>query len=250
MRKKLAALAVTMALGIATTLGIFPALADTYIPLPWGLTWDSTLAEYIKALQACSPGVRYTINQYVAGGDYTVIAVSTQDDTHWDYIAAFAGESLSEEIRAYSVEELNDIPLALKWMQMDAVPTYTGIAEALSVFGQQCSALGATYGPEDADHSYMMLWTQHEKQSGFYAMPRRSGAVDLTAIQQYLVENAGTLKSCWLWVGNGHWYVSILMHSSADGSWSPVYRVSTRFTQGQEFDAPEALEASPLYSGQ
>ncbi len=203
------------------------ALADGYAALPFGLTWECTVTEFVRALEQQSPGQPYRIMETSQGGKY-LVSTSGQAATH--YSAQFQGEALAGKMVECTLAEVESLPMRLDWLCYDYPPSSMNPRAIMDEFMAGYAQFASAYGPEKAEYSYIKLEPAHSNDWTLYALPRQGNGVDFEAIRRHLVENVDSLDGYWLCLGNGYANFRLYLNvSEREGTRYPKWCFSPYF---------------------
>lgn len=215
--------------------------------LPWGMTWDISLREYVDVLQLHMPETEYRIleiNSSASSGVYFVDHRAENGEQIISYRAFFAGESTAKQTTEHQLEDVENKALTLEWMCIDFAPVGEGKqlqrlyqGDVMKAFEGMYDQFALAYGQEDAEYSYISIQTAFDDEGTSYALPRKGAEIDFDSITRHFVENIKNIDTYWLVIGDGHascrLYVTTTLNPPDDTKgklWSSSYYF-TRETQ-------------------
>lgn len=253
--KRLAA-SIMMILLICSFFGC--AAASDYDVLPWGMTWDISLREYVDVLQRHMPGTEYRIletNSSASKGVYYVEHRTEDGEQSISYMAVFAGESTANQTTEHQLEDIENKALNLDWMGIDFAPIGEGEqlqrlyqGDVMTAFEGLYNRFAVAFGQGDVDYSYITIQTALGDEGTSYVLPRKNGEIDFDSIRRHFVENIENIDTYWLLIGDGHascrLYVTSLTNPP-DGSEGKMWRSSNYFTREPQKSIPRNAMVLP-----
>ena len=226
-------------------------LAEDHPPLPWGLTWESSVRETIEVIQTHTASAPYTIQ--TARGDYIVDITSESNDQAILYRAQYQGAALSDTIEMVTLGDIEDQGLTFKWLGIDYSPLGREAdtqkltnGDAIKAFERLFAQFAQTFGQGTDAYSYIKTTTAGTDTT--YALPKTDGSIDFAAISRHLAEKAPEIETYWLVIGDGHaacrLYVSALMNRG-DASAGILLHLSLYFTKDVQTEFSHDAQASP-----
>ena len=209
---------VILALPVAT------GLAEAPVILPWGMSWDTSVQEYVGLLQTNCSGAEYRILETSPGGEYIVDSEEATKDWTISYRTLFQGEKTSERIMEHQLQDVEDKNLKTEWMCVTYAPTSGKTVEDLESangmdkFLARYEQFSKLYGQGTAEDSYVETNAGDMKKK--YTLPYQNGSIDFDAIwehQRNYISSMGNLDSYWLVIGNGHASCRLYVSCGDDG---------------------------------
>lgn len=198
-----------------------PARAESaYAALPWGMTWDTTLAEYIRLLPESEEA--YVIIEH-ADGTYQV-DLNAAEGAY--YRAMFSGPSLTGKLSTHTLEELADQPMKLEWLAVDessittAEPDWDALLDDYMAHYQQ---FRLAYGPETEADSYVATRQSEKDDFAQRPLPRTGeGLLDGEAARA-LLPSGDLGRQTWLVAGNGHASCRLYFYATTEEDGRTLY---------------------------
>jgi len=214
-------------------------LADSVDILPWKMTWDTSVQDYVGLLQTNLPGFGHRI--WGARGEYCVDAEGDQGKYRLSCRAVLKGKKATNSIAEYQLQDIENMNLQLDWVCIDYEPLSLGNdnknldnGNVMKAYLALYEEFAGTYGQGASDGSYIETGTWDVKRA--YALPQRDGNIDFNAItehqRQYLMDMENS-EHYWLVIGNG--YASCRLYVSCrdgvDEKRDVLWRISYYFTK-------------------
>lgn len=216
--------------------------------LPWDMTWDISIRDYVDTLQNSTSGGEYTIREF-SGGTYYVILKTGDDESPNQYSAAFKGQPTLGKIMDHDLADVENKSLRLKWLCIDTspVPSVIDLQDTWDTFLEFYHGIEPHLGQETAAYSSVKLLSAKGSCTAYYAVPRQNGEIDFDAIQRHFLNEAMAEGSYWLIIGDGHTacrlYASNL--SEQDGISGKRYVCSYFFTKEEQERLPQNAPLLP-----
>ena len=206
-KKSMTAVAILITITSMLTIGS----ADGKDVLPWGMTWDASIREYVSMLQTNTPGVEYQILEVSGGGEYFVDSEVETGEWRISHRALFTGMKTSNRITEHQLQDVESKNLKPEWVCISNTPTSGNAMEDLdngnvmktflTLYGQFLEL----YGQGASEYSFVKTCAGNAERK--YALPQRDGMPDFDAITAYQHEyfsNMRNLDHYWLVIGNGY----------------------------------------------
>ena len=208
-RPLMRSLIISLTIVTLLTFMISTGLADADEALPWGMTWDTSVEDYVALLQAHTALTNYSITEYTGGGRYSVMQTDEKGDQSIEYGAEFVGDITSKKITEHTLSDVANQHLRLTWMSIGYWPAVRiqnsqrlVNGEAFAEFIQLYQQFQEQYGKYTVAYSFIQITNQGMDER--YRLPQKDGSVDFDSINQYVQRNASTIDTFWLTLGNGN----------------------------------------------
>lgn len=183
--------------------GIGVAEADSS-NLPWGFSWNTTLAEYIQFLDLSYPEAKYRIKP---NGDTQCIVTCNDREKSISFEATFSVVGgIDRNVREYQLEDLAGKTLRLESIGNVRLLTEcqeNSNSEMIDEFYKTYQEYAAEFGGGDAEHSYVTTNVSIDDIS-YYYVPDKNGSIDFERIKNYYDDQIASLRSYGIFFRNEH----------------------------------------------
>ena len=210
--------------------------------LPFGLSWGSSVVEYVEALQKYTNSSDYSITEASRDGIYLVRQPASQSEESIAYSAQFRGPSTTTVIKERELRDLDRTKLDFEWMGI-SFPSIGSeknfddflSSDVLSAYAALHQQFEQDYGISSAQYSYINIKNQNGAQCD-YQIPKTGEAIDYPLILNFLSNNINGMDTFWLVAGNGNASCRLYLTTTQrrDGSAGLIWRLSYFFTQEKQ----------------
>lgn len=183
--------------------GIGVAVADSS-NLPWGFSWDTSLAEYIQFLDINYPEAKYRIKP---NGDTQCIVTCNDRQKSISFEATFSVVGgIDRNVREYQADDL-----AGKTLRLESIGSVSLLAERqenrnsemIDEFYKVYQEYADAFGGGDAELSYVTTNVSID-ETGYYYIPDVYGRMDFERIKNYYDNQIASLRSYGIFLRNEH----------------------------------------------
>lgn len=175
------------------------------IPLPWGMSWDTTLPESVELLKERYPGSEYQIRP--CSDSECIISFKDGEGKESCELTFSVAGGVDRNMRQITLENLKN-----KETKLAQVGTFYRLEERaqerndemIDQFTRTVDDLSAEYGEGKAEYSYLSFNELDKEEISYDRVPMKEGEIDWESIRKYLNDHMDSINNYGLVIGNGH----------------------------------------------